>query len=718
MEKIYIAFLLFVPGIAFAQQAAGDSTYFQVDSVIVTAGRNELPLYKIPFSVDIINQDQLNSQHGSLTAENIFNTIPGVIVDDRNNFSEGDRISMRGIGALSQFGVDGIKIILDGIPLTFADGTSELSNLDINSIGRIEVIRGPSSFLYGNASGGVISIESKGLNTAGLNLIPGYSLGSFGLQKYSFNASDRIGDNTLLINVNKMNYSGYRQNSAASTTGLNIISKQDLDSTASIEAVFNYFDSPYLLNPSSLTRSNEESDPSQASEFVKSQGSGKKISQGQAGINVSYVPGENQKLDAAFYVISRSMLNPMPGEVIKLIRAAGGFRTNYNYNFKLFNMSSSILAGADYEIQNDVRTEFANNGVSGYNNLAFDQIIDAVRLGATTLDQREIVYGTGVFGKFEFSPLENTFISLGLRYDKYNFSVYDRLFTDSINTSGSRLLSNVSRMAGINYRFTENLSLFANYSTAFQTPTTTQLSNSQTGVGGFNPSLQPELISNYEMGVRGYLAGSAILYNASVYRLYIDRILIPYQLAGSLSDVLYYRNTGNAINNGFELLLNWITGEKYNISLSYNLMDFKYTNFIEDFSVTNGTIPVQLDGKRVPGVPEDKLTTNFTYKIIYGLTAGVSLNWTGKYFVNDINGPVPGSDPIVSDYINNAYVTADVQLTYDHSFASGNLSVYLCIENLFNERYSGSIVPNASGDKYFEPGLPRNWYGGISFGFL
>jgi iron complex outermembrane receptor protein len=152
MEKIYIAFLLFVPGIAFAQQAAGDSTYFQVDSVIVTAGRNELPLYKIPFSVDIINQDQLNSQHGSLTAENIFNTIPGVIVDDRNNFSEGDRISMRGIGALSQFGVDGIKIILDGIPLTFADGTSELSNLDINSIGRIEVIRGPSSFLYGRCN--------------------------------------------------------------------------------------------------------------------------------------------------------------------------------------------------------------------------------------------------------------------------------------------------------------------------------------------------------------------------------------------------------------------------------------------------------------------------------------------------------------------------------------------------------------------------------------
>jgi iron complex outermembrane receptor protein len=273
-------------------------------------------------------------------------------------------------------------------------------------------------------------------------------------------------------------------------------------------------------------------------------------------------------------------------------------------------------------------------------------------------------------------------------------------------------------MAGINYRLTEDLLLYANYSTAFQTPTTTELSNSPTGQGGFNPDLQPELISNYEVGVRGDLTGSPIIYDASVYRLNIDQILIPYQLPGSQSDVLYYRNTGNAINNGLELMLNWIPEDPYSISLSYNLMDFKYTNFVEDFPVTNGTVPIQLDGKRVPGMPENKLTSNITCKIISGLTAGFTLNWTGKYFVNDINGPVPGSDPNASDYINDAYVTANVQLTYNHSFVTGNLNAYMCIENIFNERYNGSIVPNATGDKYFEPGLPRYWYGGISFGFL
>jgi iron complex outermembrane receptor protein len=716
--KNYFTFLLLIPGIAAAQQTAADSSLFQVDSVIVHAGRNDLPLYKIPFSVDIISGEELNSHPVNLSTENIFNSVPGVIVDNRDNFSEGDRISIRGLGALSQFGVDGIKILLDGIPLTFADGTSELTNLDINSIGRIEVISGPSSFLYGNSSGGVISIESRGLNAASLNLTPGYNIGSFGLQKYSFSASDRIGDNNLLISFNKMNYSGYRQNSAASTTGVNVISKQAIDSSTTVEAVFNFVNSPYLLNPGSLTKSQAENDPSQATEFVKSQGSGKKISQGQAGLTFNYEPGDYEKLDASFYMISRSMLNPMPGEVIRLDRIAGGFRTDYNYNFKLFNWNSGILAGADYEIQNDVRTEMNNNGVSDYNSLAFDQIIDAVRPGATTLDQREIVYGTGVFAKFEFSPIQNTFISLGLRYDKYNFAVYERLFTDSINNSGTRLLSNVSRMAGINYTLTDNVHLFANYSTAFQTPTTTELSNSPTGRGGFNPVLQPELISNYEIGARGNLSGTVFLYNLSVYRLNVDQILIPYQLPGSQSAVLYYRNTGNAVNNGLEVLINWMPIEPYKISVSYNLMDFKYTSFIEDFPVTNGFVPVQLDGKRVPGVPEDKLTANISYKIITGFTAGATLNWTDKYFANDINGPVPGADPNISDYINDAYITADIQLIYNHSFSYGDLNLYLRIENIFNEKYSGSIVPNASGGKYFEPGLPRNWYGGISFGFL
>ena len=485
-----------------------------------------------------------------------------------------------------------------------------------------------------------------------------------------------------------------------------------------MEAVFNFVDSPYLLNPGSLTKSQAENDPSQATEFVKSQGSGKKISQGQAGLTFNYEPGDYEKLDASFYMISRSMLNPMPGEVIRLDRIAGGFRTDYNYNFKLFNWNPGILAGADYEIQNDVRTEMNNDGVSDYNSLAFNQIIDAVRPGATTLDQREIVYSTGAFAKFEFSPLQNTFVSLGLRYDKYNFAVYERLFTGSINNSGARRLNNISRMAGINYSLTDNIHLFANYSTAFQTPTTTELSNSPTGQGGFNQALQPELISNYEIGARGNLSGTAFLYNLSVYRLNVDQILIPYQLPGSQSIVLYYRNTGNADNNGLEVLLNWIPNEPYKISVSYNLMDFKYTSFIEDFPVTNGFVPVQLDGKRVPGVPENKLSANLTYKIIPGFTAGLSLNWTGKYFADDINGPVPGSDPNISDYINDSYITADLQFTYEHPFTFGNLNVYLCIENIFNEKYSGSIIPNASGGKYFEPGLPRNWYGGISLRFL
>ncbi len=712
---VLFAWIIGIAGIC-AQQKT-DSLYYQLDSVVVSAGRYEQPLYQIPFSVDIISAKSLFIPHGSLSGGDLFRFVPGVIADDRNNLSEGDRISIRGIGSRSQFGVRGIKILLDGIPLTFPDGQSQLNNLDFNSIGQIQVIRGPSSFLYGNSAGGVIEIQSKDIYSTKLKLTPGFRIGSFGLQKYSFYGADKIGKNMMMISINKINYSGFRENSAASSTALNVISTQQFDNDLTLEGIFNYYNAPYLLNPSSLDKSDAENNPSIARAYVKNQGAGKSIKQGQAGATLTYKPDNLRKLEATVFGISRSMLNPIPGRYINLNRISGGFRTDYSTYFKISNKIFDLLSGGDYEFQNDLRREYANNGVNNYNSLSKNEIIKGVAVGNILLNQREKVNGFGIFSRLGFSPFNKIYVTAGLRYDDYLFSVEDNLKTGGIDNSGSISMNNLSRMAGITYRIGNNTQVYTNYSTSFQTPTTSELSNSPAGQSGFNMSLKPEQISNYELGIRGELSGNNLIYGISVYHLNIGRILISYQLPGSQSDQVFYRNSGSAVNNGVELNLNFMPDKNLNLSFAYTYMDFKFQNFIEVFQVNDIARAVQIGGKRVPGIPPNNFSLGAVYSTGFGLTTQLTLNWTDKYFANDVNGPEPGSLLNSSDYFNNAYSTADLEFVYNHSFYLFDGKLYMGIINLFDTKHNGSIVPNAAAGRYFEPAAPRNWYGGLSFNF-
>ncbi len=716
----YLFHVIFVWSIAvagiYAQQKT-DSLYYQLDSVVVSAGRYEQPLYQIPFSIDIISGRSLYIPNGSLSGRDLFRFIPGVIVDDRNNLSEGDRISIRGIGSRSQFGVRGIKILLDGIPLTFPDGQSQLNNLDFNSIGSIQVIRGPSSFLYGNSAGGVIEIQSKDIYLTKLKLTPGFRIGSFGLQKYSFYGADKIGKNMMMISINKINYSGFRENSAASSAALNIISTQQFENNLTLEGIFNYYDAPYLLNPGSLTKSDAENNPTLARTYVKNQGAGKNIKQGQAGATLTYKPDNLRKLEATVYGISRSMLNPIPGRYINLNRISGGFRTDYSTYFKISNKIFDLLSGGDYEFQNDQRREYENNGVSKYNSLSKNEIIKSVAIGNILLNQREKVSGFGIFSRLGFSPYNKIYVTAGLRYDDYLFGVVDNLKKGGIDNSGSISMNNLSRMAGITYRIGNNNQVYANYSTSFQTPTTSELSNSPTGQSGFNTHLKPEQITNYELGIRGELYGENLVYGISIYHLNIGRILISYQLPGSQSDQVFYRNSGSAVNNGVELNLNYKPDNNLNFSFAYTYMDFKFQNFIEQFQVNDRTNSVQIGGKRVPGIPPNNISLGAVYSTGFGLTAQLTLNWTDKYFTNDVNGPEPGSELSASDYVNNAYSTADLKFVYRRSFYSFEWKLYLGIINFFDKKYNGSIVPNAAAGRYFEPAAPRNLYGGLSINF-
>jgi len=197
-----------------------DETQIILDTVEVTSTRVEKDINKVPFSISFINKDEIQLGNQTITLDESLNKIPGVYVQNRYNFAQDQRISIRGFGSRAAFGVRGIKILYDGIPLTLPDGQSQTDSIDLSSAERIEVIRGPVSALYGNASGGVISIFSEsGLEEPFFEIKSIF--GSFGLFKFNAKTGGKFKDFNYLINVSRLNYDGFRDHSKTENIQIN-----------------------------------------------------------------------------------------------------------------------------------------------------------------------------------------------------------------------------------------------------------------------------------------------------------------------------------------------------------------------------------------------------------------------------------------------------------------------------------------------------------------
>jgi iron complex outermembrane recepter protein len=271
--------------------------------------------------------------------------------------------------------------------------------------------------------------------------------------------------------------------------------------TFNLKWIFNYFDSPYALNPGSLNYNDASTSPRMAREFIKQQGAGQKTNQWQTGISssIKFTPGSY--LESSVYFVSRDLLNPIPGRIIDLKRNVGGLRTAYTHSFPFSNFKLNFVTGTDLEIQSDFRTEYINLGLPEDFLASYDpsEIFNNLQYGDKLLDQHEKVFGIGPFVQSELVYLPFTFL-LGLRYDNYRFSVDDNFLEDGSDDSGKRVMDKFSPVAGINYRINNLTKLFLNYATSFQTPATTELSNRPDGQGGFNPALLPENIHSSELG--------------------------------------------------------------------------------------------------------------------------------------------------------------------------------------------------------------------------
>jgi len=673
----------------------------QLDSVVVSVGRVNNEFKILPYSASIIDSNQLMGAINPLSLKEVFISTPGVIVNNRFNLAQGDRIIIRGLGSRAQFGVRGIKIFLDDIPLTFPDGQSQLNNLNMSYIKNIEVVRGPNSSLYGNASGGVISIKSNLVSKENIYIKPEFNYGSFGFWKFGVDLSGNLLSGSSGINIYTSNYDGFRNHSESRMYGANIISNQSISDKLNLTLLLNYYYTPYLLNPSSLNKEDAENDPTKVRESIINSGSAKKVNQTQAGVTLNYKISDLSSIKSTIYAIKRNLLNSIPSRIIDLDRLSYGLRNTFHYQTNSVN----IIAGFDLEVQDDIRLEYRNEGVENSWNGDPSELFDNLIYGEILLNQDEFVFGIGPFIRAEFEITENLLIAGGLRYDYFNFKVEERTGDNAVH---EKYMDKISPTVGFNYSISDYINIYSSITSSFQTPTTNELSNTPSGEGGLNPLLNPEVINSIEAGIKGDVSSLNIDFDAAIFLMDITDQLVVNQ---NIFEESYYTNSGKSENKGFEFALNWTPSELLRTGLTYsnNNMIFK------DYVVKHNNQSYQLNGNYLPGIPKHQINYYLSLNFMDKLFAQATLNYTSEMFVNDFNGSPPGLDSPQYNYINEAYHLVGFTIIYRDLIGSGNMNLKLGVENLFNIRYNGSIVPNAFGNNFYEPGSDRAFFVSLNF---
>ncbi len=647
-----------------------DTLKAELDPIRIEAIYSTISPANAPLSLSVTNRStfQRNSE-ASLTMNRITEQLPGIWVNDRENYSLGERITIRGIGWRTSFGVRGIQVIMDGIPLTVADGQTMLNPVDPAFVEKIELIRGPASTFWGNSSGGVLHLSTFQNPAESPTVSLSSTAGSYNLFKQDVQYSQAFGKHTVSAYSSYLSQDGFRDHSSVKLSRSGLKGTVDLNNKSRLEYVGAFVAMPEAKNPSSLTKEDARDNPQMANPSSVTNDAGKQVYQGQLGLNY-YRDASIGFITVTGYGIYRDLTNPLPFAVIDLNRWAGGLRGTLEKDFNNLNVN----VGFDSKLQSDDRGEFENN--------------DGNR-GNITLEQLEQVTNQALFITSDLE-LGNWNLLAGLRYDWLTFSVDSA----AVAQTNSRTFNALSPSVGVSYRSQTN-KWYANFSTSFEAPTTTELVNSPEGGSGFNPNLEPERTIGLEVGTKGQAAGNVISYELTLYRMWIKDILFPYQLQAN--GPTFYRNQGNTVHNGIETRLTANPLDAIRLNATYNYIHATF----QEQGTANGN---SLEDNDVPGIPDHRLNISLSYQ--YNKILGeVTYNFVSQYFADNFNTAQ-----------NDAYSTLDAKISLARPLdnSSYRIQPFLNVNNILDERYNGSIIPNAFGNRFFEPAAGRNFQVGVS----
>lgn len=682
---------LLLPLIA-AAQAADEQT------MVVTAAPTTVSELDTPAAVSVVNGDEMRQAAPRVNLSESLGAVPGLQVQNRQNYAQDLQLSIRGFGSRSTYGVRGLRIYVDGIPATMPDGQGQTSNIDIGSVDTIEVLRGPFSALYGNSSGGVINVTSQ-TGTQPPTVEASSYYGSFGTWHYGMKATGAVGDGShagdvdYTVSTNRFTTHGYRDHSGARKNLANARLGVRINDVSKLTLLLNSVDIK-ANDAGGLTADEWRNNPRQSPRGDQ-YNTRKNTRQTQAGLRYERQLSAQDDLSVMMYAGEREttqfqsiprapQLKPShAGGVIDLTRHYQGIDTRLTHRGELL-VPVTLTAGLDYENMSERRKGYENfvmvNGAPQYG-----------EQGALRRNERNLMWNVDPYLQTQWQLTDKLSLDAGVRYSSVWFDSNDYYITpgngdDSGDASYHKWLPAVS----LKYALTDAWNVYLSAGRGFETPTINELSYRSDNQSGLNFGLKPSTNDTVEIGSKTRIGNG--LFTAALFQTNTDNEIVVDSSSGGRTS---YKNAGKTRRQGMELGLDQQFGESWRLKAAWTWLDATYrTNVCDDASC---------NGNRIPGIARNMGYASFGYQPEQGWYAGSDIRYMSEIMANDENTAKAPSWTVVG-----------LTTGYKWSYGRMDMDLFGRIDNLFDREYVGSVIVNESNGRYYEPAPGRNYGIGLN----
>ena len=682
---------LLLPLIA-AAQAADEQT------MVVTAAPTTVSELDTPAAVSVVNGDEMRQAAPRVNLSESLGAVPGLQVQNRQNYAQDLQLSIRGFGSRSTYGVRGLRIYVDGIPATMPDGQGQTSNIDIGSVDTIEVLRGPFSALYGNSSGGVINVTSQ-TGTQPPTVEASSYYGSFGTWHYGMKATGAVGDGShagdvdYTVSTNRFTTHGYRDHSGARKNLANARLGVRINDVSKLTLLLNSVD--IKANDAGGLTADEWRDNPRQSPRGDQYNTRKNTRQTQAGLRYERQLSAQDDLSVMMYAGEREttqfqsiprapQLKPShAGGVIDLTRHYQGIDTRLTHRGELL-VPVTLTAGLDYENMSERRKGYENfvmvNGAPQYG-----------EQGALRRNERNLMLNVDPYLQTQWQLTDKLSLDAGVRYSSVWFDSNDYYITPGNgDDSGDASYHKWLPAGSLKYALTDAWNVYLSAGRGFETPTINELSYRSDNQSGLNFGLKPSTNDTVEIGSKTRIGNG--LFTAALFQTNTDNEIVVDSSSGGRTS---YKNAGKTRRQGMELGLDQQFGESWRLKAAWTWLDATYrTNVCDDASC---------NGNRIPGIARNMGYASFGYQPEQGWYAGSDIRYMSDIMANDENTAKAPSWTVVG-----------LTTGYKWSYGRMDMDLFGRIDNLFDREYVGSVIVNESNGRYYEPAPGRNYGIGLN----
>jgi iron complex outermembrane receptor protein len=670
-----------------SQDLTSDTT--AIPTVIIRGTPVRDTLKNIPAAVTVQELNLLTRKEGAIITS-ALNQTPGVYM--QQGALNTNRISIRGIGSRSQYSTNRVKAYIDGIPISTAAGSTVMEDIDPNILKSIEIIKGPASSIYGTGLGGVINLYTE--DRPERNVGAGITLGSFGLQKYSLHGNAGNDKSSAMASFNQVSSDGFRDNSEYERQSLLLKGRHQFNDRTSVSALA-ILTRVKAFIPSSLNREDFNDSPQSAAANWEAAEGYESYDRLIAGLSIEHRFSEKLTNTTSLFTQIRDAYEPRPFDILEENRKGYGGRTRFNFEHNFFGKPSELAFGGEILFEDYTAQIFENR---------YEDFPDQGSVQGEKLSQNnQLRQNLNAFVQERVLLSEKWILEAGLNLNSTSYELEDEMPTESLDQTGDyRYETIASPRVGLLYKLRPDRVIYATISHGFSAP---GVEETLTPDGEINTDLKPETGINYEAGLKADWLDGLLYTELALYTIQIDNLLVAQRIA---EDRYIGINAGETAHSGVELTLrlrrtigsDWLVQPYLNGSYNH----YRFQDFVDDGE--------DYSGNEVTGAPTHKANLGVEVSNTSGFRFRVNALHVGETPLNDAN----------TEYADS-YALINLQAAY--TFRAGKkveISLKGGINNLLNQNYAASILPNAIGfggsaPRSFYPGDPRNGYVGIYVGF-